>query len=89
MYCTGGIRCELMGSLLVNRGVERERVFSLKDGVLGYGGAGEQESLKGAVVKNDVDPTRHWEGQLFVFDDRLVVPVDGVVGGQRDRADSR
>ena len=85
MYCTGGIRCELMGSLLVSRGVERERVFSLKDGVLGYGGAGEQENL----VEKDVDPTRHWEGQLFVFDDRLVVPVDGVVGGQRDRADSR
>ena len=43
----------------------------------------------GAVGEKDVDPTRHWEGQLFVFDDRLVVPVDGVVGGQRDRADSR
>jgi len=69
MYCTGGIRCEVFSSMLIKRGVKN--VYQLKDGVLGYG--------EGAI-----EETRHWEGNLFVFDDRLVVPIDGVVGGEKD-----
>ena len=55
MYCTGGIRCEVFSSLLVKAGVKN--VFQLEDGVLGYG-------------PGSVEDTRHWEGNLFVFDDR-------------------
>ena len=55
MYCTGGIRCEVFSSLLVKAGVKN--VFQLEDGVLGYGAG-------------SVEDTRHWEGNLFVFDDR-------------------
>ena len=55
MYCTGGIRCEVFSSLLVRAGVRN--VFQLEDGVLGYGAG-------------SVEDSRHWEGNLFVFDDR-------------------
>merc|ERR1719228_2610346 len=69
MYCTGGIRCEVFSSLLVKQGLQE--VYQLKDGVLGYG-------------EGSLEETKHWEGNLFVFDDRLVVPIDGVVGGEKD-----
>ena len=49
------VRCEVFSSLLLKAGVKN--VFQLEDGVLGYG-AGTAED------------TRHWEGNLFVFDDR-------------------
>ena len=74
MYCTGGIRCEVFSSMLVKRGVQQ--VYQLQDGVLGYGEGSAEE-------------TRHWEGNLFVFDDRLVVPIDGVAGGEKDKPISR
>ena len=74
MYCTGGIRCEVFSSLLRQRGVDQ--VYQLQDGVLGYGEGSAEE-------------TRHWEGNLFVFDDRMVVPIDGVVGGEKDSPVSR
>ena len=70
MYCTGGIRCELFSSLLKKE--EVKNVYQLQDGVLGYG-------------SGSVEDSRHWEGNLFVFDDRLVVPIDGVVGGDKDK----
>ena len=69
MYCTGGIRCEVFSNLLIKEGIKN--VYQLKDGVLGYGSGSEEDS-------------RHWEGNLFVFDDRMVVPIDGVVGGDKD-----
>ena len=35
--------------------------------------------LDGGIIKYGLQPDTHnWEGNLFVFDDRLVVPVDGV-----------
>ena len=74
MYCTGGIRCEVFSSLLRKRGVDQ--VYQLKDGILGYGEGSAEE-------------TRHWEGNLFVFDDRMVVPIDGEVGGEKDSPVSR
>ena len=49
------VRCEVFSSLLVKAGVKN--VFQLEDGVLGYGAG-------------SVEDTRHWEGNLFVFDDR-------------------
>ena len=51
-------RCEVMSSLLKQRGLAS--VYQLQDGVLGYGAAAEGET----------PDTSHWEGNLFVFDDR-------------------
>lgn len=58
MYCTGGIRCELYSSILVEKGFDK--VFQLQGGVINYG-------LK--------QGSKHWLGKLFVFDDRLAVPI--------------
>lgn len=58
MYCTGGIRCELYSSLLIEKGIKN--VFQLEGGVIKYG-------LE--------EGSEHWEGKLFVFDDRLTVPI--------------
>ncbi|WP_348663491.1 rhodanese-related sulfurtransferase [Chlamydia vaughanii] len=59
MYCTGGIRCELYSSLLLEKGFKE--VYQLDGGVIAYGQA---------------VGTGKWRGKLFVFDDRLAVPID-------------
>ncbi len=59
MYCTGGIRCELYSSLLLQKGFKE--VYQLDGGVIAYGQA---------------VGTGKWKGKLFVFDDRLAVPID-------------
>lgn len=58
MYCTGGIRCELYSSILMEQGFDK--VYQLQGGVINYG-------LK--------QGSQHWLGKLFVFDDRLTVPI--------------
>lgn len=58
MYCTGGIRCELYSSILINHGFEK--VYQLDGGIINYG-------LK--------EGNAHWLGKLFVFDDRLAIPI--------------
>ncbi len=58
MYCTGGIRCEKSTSFLRSEGVED--VFHLKGGILKYlENVPEEESL--------------WQGECFVFDQRVAV----------------
>ena len=61
MFCTGGIRCEKASSLMKNQGFEN--VYHLKGGILKY-----FES----IPKND----SKWEGECFVFDDRVSVKKD-------------
>jgi len=39
----------------------------------------------GVLAYGEGSDTSEWEGNLFVFDDRLVVPIDGVVGGDLDQ----
>jgi UPF0176 protein len=56
-YCTGGIRCEVLSSLMVNRGFSE--VYQLDGGVVRYGEAYGDGGL--------------WEGSLYVFDDRISV----------------
>lgn len=58
MYCTGGIRCEIFSSILLEAGFEK--VYQLDGGIINYA----------EKVGND-----HWLGKLFVFDDRLTVPM--------------
>jgi UPF0176 protein len=53
-YCTGGIRCEVLSSLLVNRGFRE--VYQLDGGIARYGDTFGDEGL--------------WQGSLYVFDER-------------------
>lgn len=58
MFCTGGIRCEKATSYLLKQGFKE--VYHLKGGILKYlEDVPEDESL--------------WEGECFVFDDRVAV----------------
>jgi UPF0176 protein len=54
-YCTGGIRCEVLSSLMVNRGFQQ--VYQLDGGIVRYGEKFKDEGL--------------WEGSLYVFDRRM------------------
>ena len=58
MFCTGGIRCEKSTALLKEQGFEE--VYHLKGGILKYlEQVPEEETL--------------WQGECFVFDDRVTV----------------
>lgn len=57
-YCTGGIRCEILSALMKNRGFEE--VYQIDGGIVKYGEKYGDDGL--------------WEGQLYVFDDRMAVP---------------
>lgn len=56
-YCTGGIRCEILSSLMKNRGFKE--VYQIDGGIVKYGEAYGDDGL--------------WEGSLHVFDDRMRV----------------
>lgn len=53
-YCTGGIRCEVLSSLMKNRGFKE--VYQIDGGIVKYGEAYGDDGL--------------WEGSLYVFDGR-------------------
>jgi len=54
-YCTGGIRCEILSAMMINRGFKE--VYQMDGGIVKYGETFKDEGL--------------WEGKLFVFDDRM------------------
>lgn len=54
-YCTGGIRCEVLSALMIDRGFQE--VYQLDGGIVRYG---EKYGNKGL-----------WEGSLYVFDKRM------------------
>ena len=58
MYCTGGIRCEKSTNYLLGQGVAE--VFHLKGGILSY-------------LTQVPEADSRWQGQCFVFDDRVSV----------------
>ena len=65
MFCTGGIRCEKASSLMKNEGFKK--VYHLKGGILKYfESVSKEKSL--------------WNGECFVFDDRVSVKHDLSVG---------
>ena len=61
MFCTGGIRCEKASSLMKNQGFKN--VYHLKGGILNYFELVPEEQSK-------------WQGECFVFDDRVSVKHD-------------
>ena len=65
MFCTGGIRCEKASAYLNDKGFKN--IFQLRGGVLNY--------LKKIKKKNSM-----WKGECFVFDNRVSVKHDLVVG---------
>ncbi len=65
MFCTGGIRCEKATSWLVGQGVED--VVHLKGGILKY-------------LEDIPQEQSCWEGECFVFDQRVAVG-HGLKGG--------
>ncbi|MEH7355374.1 rhodanese-related sulfurtransferase [Neobacillus drentensis] len=60
-YCTGGIRCEKFSGWLRQEGFED--VSQLEGGIVTYG--------KDPEVQGEL-----WDGQLYVFDERISVPVN-------------
>jgi len=74
MYCTGGIRCELFSSMLKENGMKH--IYQLQGGILNYG---RHSTSDGGGL--------HWQGRVFVFDDRLVVPLHGRTNDDDDKSD--
>lgn len=62
-YCTGGIRCEKFSGWLVKEGFED--VGQLHGGIVTYG---KDPEVQGQL----------WDGQCYVFDERISVPVNQV-----------
>ena len=58
MFCTGGIRCEKASAYMKEQGFEE--VYHLKGGILKY--------LEEVEAQNTL-----WDGECFVFDDRVAV----------------
>lgn len=54
-YCTGGIRCEILSPLMINRGFKE--VYQMDGGIVKYGEAYHDDGL--------------WQGSLYIFDDRM------------------
>lgn len=63
VYCTGGIRCEKFSGWMIRQGFKD--VGQLHGGIDTYG--------KDPQVRGDL-----WEGKMYVFDDRIAVPVNRV-----------
>ncbi len=61
MFCTGGIRCEKFAPYLKELGFKE--VYQLEGGILKY--------LEETDVKNSL-----WEGECFVFDERITVDAN-------------
>ena len=66
-YCTGGIRCEKFSGFLLKEGFQD--VFQLDGGIVTYG---KDEEVKG----------EGYEGECYVFDERLSVPVNRTEGAK-------
>ena len=60
MFCTGGIRCEIASSFMMDKGFDN--VYQLEGGILRYLKEADKENL--------------WEGECFVFDERVTVNKD-------------
>lgn len=73
-YCTGGIRCEVLSSVMKNRGFEE--VYQIEGGIVRYGEKYGDSGL--------------WDGSLYVFDSRLNIEFsdEAKVIGECDKCQS-
>lgn len=65
MFCTGGIRCEKASSYMMDQGFEE--VYHLQGGILKY-------------LETVPEAESMWEGECFVFDQRVAVKHNLAVG---------
>jgi len=65
MFCTGGIRCEKATAFMLKEGFDE--VYHLDGGILKY-----LETVAEPEAKLD----NHWQGECFVFDDRVSVDAE-------------
>jgi len=72
MFCTGGIRCEKATAFMLEQGFEN--VYHLQGGILKY--------LEKIPAENSL-----WQGECFVFDQRVAVG-HGLSVGQHDQCRS-
>ncbi len=56
-YCTGGIRCEILSAVMLNRGFKE--IYQIQGGIVRYGETFKDKGL--------------WEGSLYVFDERMTM----------------
>ena len=68
MFCTGGIRCEKASSYMLSKGFKE--VYHLKGGILKY-------------LENVPPEESLWEGECFVFDQRVAVK-EGLEAGSHE-----
>lgn len=66
MFCTGGIRCEKASAFMLQEGFPE--VFHLKGGILKY------------LEEMPVESSR-WEGECYIFDERVSVGHEDFEGG--------
>lgn len=64
VYCTGGVRCEKFSGWMLREGLAKE-VGQLEGGIDTYG--------KDPETRGDL-----WEGSMYVFDERISVPINQV-----------
>lgn len=69
VFCTGGIRCEKFAPYLKSKGFEE--VFQLEGGILRY-------------LEETPENENLWEGECFVFDERISVDKELRKGGAPD-----
>lgn len=60
-YCTGGIRCEKLTGVFLNKGFKE--VYHLEGGIVTYG---KDPEVKGSL----------WDGKCYVFDERIAVKIN-------------
>ena len=65
MFCTGGIRCEKASSYMLRKGFKN--LYQLKGGILQY-------------LENIQKNKSRWEGECFVFDNRVSVKNELAIG---------
>tara|TARA_R110001592_G_scaffold50620_6_gene156446 strand:+ start:1671 stop:2621 length:951 start_codon:yes stop_codon:yes gene_type:complete len=68
MFCTGGIRCEKASAFMKHEGFEE--VYHLEGGILKY-------------LEEVPEPESLWQGECFVFDNRVSV-THGLASGEHD-----
>ena len=71
MFCTGGIRCEKAAAYLLDQGFES--VYQLDGGVLKYLETVQEMPVASAA---DGQSTNRWDGECFVFDQRVALDAN-------------